>query len=118
MIASHDEEERIIAANTEAGKVEEIRRTVYVGNLPKDVDPKQLVDFFSAYIGEVHLSVSSWCVVRRHLQVMYIRMAGSDRLPCRYAYVEFTNQTSVPVALQNDGIDYFGAALRIQVCCA
>lgn len=37
--------------------MEEIRRTVYVGNLPKDVDPKQLVDFFTAYIGEVRLSI-------------------------------------------------------------
>lgn len=45
-----------LPANTDAGKVEEIRRTVYVGNLPKDVVPKQLVEFFTAYVGEVGLS--------------------------------------------------------------
>lgn len=42
-----------LPANTDAGKVEEIRRTIYVGNLPKDVEPQQLMEFFTAYIGEV-----------------------------------------------------------------
>jgi RNA recognition motif-containing protein len=33
--------------------VEEIRRTVYVGNLPKDVDGDELMEFFNTNIGEV-----------------------------------------------------------------
>jgi RNA recognition motif-containing protein len=44
---------------------------------------------------------------------MYLRMAaGSDHLPCDYAYVEFSNQESVPMALQNSGIEYNGRALK------
>lgn len=44
---------------------------------------------------------------------MYLRMAtGPDTLPCAYAYIEFTNQTSVPIALQNNGIDFQGRPLR------
>uniref|UniRef100_A0A1I8BPM3 RRM domain-containing protein n=1 Tax=Meloidogyne hapla TaxID=6305 RepID=A0A1I8BPM3_MELHA len=38
---------------TEPSKVEEIRRTVYVGNLPKGCDGEELLNFFNASIGEV-----------------------------------------------------------------
>ncbi|VDM51740.1 unnamed protein product [Angiostrongylus costaricensis] len=88
-----------LPGNTDLAKVEEIRRTIYVGNLPKGVDGQAVLDFFNSYVGEV----------------MYLRMAiGPDTLPCAYAYVEFTNQTSVPIALQNNGIDFQGKPLRIQ----
>ncbi|VDM78363.1 unnamed protein product [Strongylus vulgaris] len=86
-----------LPGNTDLAKVEEIRRTIYVGNLPKGVDGQAVLDFFNNFVGEV----------------MYLRMAtGPDTLPCAYAYVEFTNQTSVPIALQNNGIDYEGKPLR------
>jgi hypothetical protein len=42
-----------LPAATEPAKVEEIRRTVYVGNLKKGCDPNQLLSFFNACIGEV-----------------------------------------------------------------
>ncbi|VDN06766.1 unnamed protein product [Thelazia callipaeda] len=88
-----------LSANTETAKVEEIRRTVYVGNVPKDCDGEELMKFFNDNIGEV----------------MYLRMtSGTENLPCAYAYVEFTNQTSVPIALQNDGIEFKGRCLRVQ----
>ncbi|KAK6736551.1 hypothetical protein RB195_019313 [Necator americanus] len=88
-----------LPGNTDLAKVEEIRRTIYVGNLPKGVDGQAVLDFFNNFVGEV----------------MYLRMAtGPDTLPCAYAYIEFTNQTSVPIALQNNGIDYQGRPLRIQ----
>ncbi|KIH44911.1 hypothetical protein ANCDUO_25056 [Ancylostoma duodenale] len=88
-----------LPGNTDLAKVEEIRRTIYVGNLPKGVDGQAVLDFFNSFVGEV----------------MYLRMAtGPDTLPCAYAYIEFTNQTSVPIALQNNGIDYQGRPLRIQ----
>uniref|UniRef100_A0A914CYZ8 RRM domain-containing protein n=1 Tax=Acrobeloides nanus TaxID=290746 RepID=A0A914CYZ8_9BILA len=87
-----------LPAETESSKVEEIRRTVYVGNLPKDVDGDELMEFFNTNIGEV----------------MYLRMtAGNDNLPCAYAYIEFTNQSTVPLALQNNGIEFKGRPLRI-----
>ncbi|KAK6058214.1 hypothetical protein COOONC_04217 [Cooperia oncophora] len=88
-----------LPGNTDMAKVEEIRRTIYVGNLPKGVDGQAVLDFFNNFVGEV----------------MYLRMAvAPDTLPCAYAYIEFTNQTSVPIALQNNGIDYEGRPLRIQ----
>lgn len=37
---------------------------------------------------------------------------GSDYLPCDYAYVEFTNQESVPLALQNNSIEFNGRPLK------
>ena len=42
-----------LPAGTDLGKVEEIRRTVYVGNLEKDCDPDELMNFFNMCIGEV-----------------------------------------------------------------
>uniref|UniRef100_A0A915ECC7 Enoyl-[acyl-carrier-protein] reductase, mitochondrial n=1 Tax=Ditylenchus dipsaci TaxID=166011 RepID=A0A915ECC7_9BILA len=88
-----------LPAIMEPSKIEEIRRTVYVGNLEKSCDGDELMNFFNTNIGEV----------------MYLRMTtGSDSLPCAYAYVEFSNQTSVSLALQNNGIEYQGRTLRIQ----
>ena len=47
-------------------------------------------------------------------QVMYLRMAtGPDSLPCAYAYIEFSQQPSVPVALQNNGLEFEGRPLKI-----
>ncbi|MCP9261720.1 CBN-RSP-7 protein [Dirofilaria immitis] len=46
---------------------------------------------------------------------MYLRMtSGTENLPCAYAYIEFTNQPAVPIALQNNGIEFKGRCLRIQ----
>ncbi|VIO93695.1 Uncharacterized protein BM_BM3058 [Brugia malayi] len=88
-----------LSANTEASKVEEIRRTVYVGNIPKDCVGDEVMKFFNDSIGEV----------------MYLRMtSGTENLPCAYAYIEFTNQPTVPIALQNNGIEFKGRCLRIQ----
>ncbi|VDK82137.1 unnamed protein product, partial [Litomosoides sigmodontis] len=41
-----------LSANTEASKVEEIRRTVYVGNIPKDCVGEEVMKFFNDNIGE------------------------------------------------------------------
>uniref|UniRef100_A0A915EFP5 RRM domain-containing protein n=1 Tax=Ditylenchus dipsaci TaxID=166011 RepID=A0A915EFP5_9BILA len=83
-----------LPAETEPSKVEEIRRTVYVGNLDKNCDGDELMEFFNTNIERM--------------------TTGSDSLPCAYAYVEFTNQSSVALALQNNGIEYKGRCLRIQ----
>ncbi|CAD5217107.1 unnamed protein product [Bursaphelenchus okinawaensis] len=88
-----------LPVDTEPSKVEEIRRTVYVGNLEKGTDGSKLMEFLNACIGEV----------------MYLRMTQeNDALNCAYAYVEFSKQSSVPMALQNNGLDYNGRALKIQ----
>ncbi|MCP9261718.1 Splicing regulatory glutamine/lysine-rich protein 1 [Dirofilaria immitis] len=44
-----------LSANTEASKVEEIRRTVYVGNIPKDCVGEEVMKFFNDSIGEAEL---------------------------------------------------------------
>ncbi|CAI4226594.1 unnamed protein product [Auanema sp. JU1783] len=89
----------LLPGDTDLNKVEEIRRTVYVGNLPKGVDGQTILDFFNIYIGEV----------------MYVRMAiGPESLPCSYAYVEFSQQSTVPIALQNNGTEFQGRMLKIQ----
>lgn len=88
-----------LPADTDYSKVEEIRRTVYVGNLPKGIDGKEVLELFNMYFGEV----------------MYVRMAsGPDALPCAYAYVEFSQQASVSNALQNDGFEFKERPLKIQ----
>jgi arginine/serine-rich splicing factor 12 len=88
-----------LPANTEPSKVEEIRRTVYIGNLEKGCKGDELMQFLNGTIGEV----------------MYLRMAaGNEYLPCDYAYVEFSSQETVLLALQNDGIEFNGRPLKIQ----
>ncbi|VDK47597.1 unnamed protein product [Gongylonema pulchrum] len=42
-----------LSANTEPSKVEEIRRTIYVGNIPKECDSEEIMRFFNDSIGEV-----------------------------------------------------------------
>jgi arginine/serine-rich splicing factor 12 len=42
-----------LPANTEPSKIEEIRRTVYIGNLEKECDGEALMGFLNATIGEV-----------------------------------------------------------------
>lgn len=50
-----------LSANTEASKVEEIRRTVYVGNIPKDCEGEEVMQFFNDSIGEVSsFALSFW----------------------------------------------------------
>lgn len=45
---------------------------------------------------------------------MYLRMAaGNEHLPCDYAYIEFSTQSSIPLALQNsDSLDFMDRTLR------
>jgi hypothetical protein len=49
---------------------------------------------------------------------MYLRMAaGNEYLQCDYAYVEFSQQSSVPLALQNsDTLEFQGRPLRYCNC--
>ncbi|KAE9548380.1 hypothetical protein FO519_008407 [Halicephalobus sp. NKZ332] len=87
-----------LGADLDPEKIEETRRTVYVGGLKKDVDANDIIKFFNT-IGEV----------------MYLRMANvTEHHDCAYCYIEFTSQTSVPQALQNDGVEFQGQPIRIQ----
>lgn len=71
---------------TDPSKIEEIRRTLYIGNLDSTVPVDQVMEFFSD-IGEVK----------------YIRLAGNENQPTRFAFVEYYNQASIASALTNNG---------------
>ncbi|XP_019621915.1 PREDICTED: serine/arginine-rich splicing factor 11-like [Branchiostoma belcheri] len=71
--------------------------TVYVGNLDSaTVTAEQLLNFFQQ-VGEVK----------------YVRMAGDETQPTRFAFVEFADQTSVAKALQYNGIMFGNRPLKI-----
>ncbi|XP_015786757.1 splicing regulatory glutamine/lysine-rich protein 1 [Tetranychus urticae] len=75
---------------------EEIRRVVYVGNLDSSTTAEQLLTFFNR-LGEVK----------------YVRMADDEEQSTRFAFVEFTEQSSVANALQYNGVILGGRALEI-----
>lgn len=85
-----------LPANMDPSKIEEIRRTVYVGNLDSSLPAEQVLKFFND-IGEVK----------------FVRMAGDDSQPTRFAFVEFTDQSSVANALQYNGVIFGNRPLKI-----
>lgn len=82
--------------NTDPTRIEEIRRTLYIGNLDSSQNPEQVLKFFND-IGEVK----------------YIRVAGDENQPTRFAFVEFTHQSSVANALLHNGFVFGSRALKI-----
>lgn len=82
--------------NTEPSRIEEIRRTLYIGNLDSTVPSDQVMKFFSDF-GEVK----------------FIRIAGDETQPTRFAFVEYTHQTSVANAIQQNGYVLGSRALKI-----
>lgn len=85
-----------LPANMDPSKVEEIRRTIYVGNLDSKITAEEALKFFNQ-IGEVK----------------YVRMAGDETQPTRFAFIEFTEQSSVANALQYNGVTLGGRPLKI-----
>lgn len=85
-----------LPATTDPVRVEEIRRTIYVGNLDSKLPADSVLEFFNS-IGEVK----------------YVRMAGDESQPTRFAFIEFTDQSTVANALQYNGVSFGGRALKI-----
>ena len=85
-----------LPATTDPSRVEEIRRTVYVGNLDSKLSAETVLEYFNA-IGEVK----------------WVRMAGDETQPTRFAFVEFTDQSSVANALQYNGAQLANRPLKI-----
>ena len=85
-----------LPANTDPSRVEEIRRTIYVGNLDSKLTAEDVLTFFNQ-VGEVK----------------YVRMAGDENQPTRFSFVEFTEQSSVANALQFNGTMLGGRPLKI-----
>lgn len=87
-----------LPANIDPSKIDEIRRTVYVGNLDSagGVTAEALLQFFNQ-IGEVK----------------FVRMAGEETQPTRFAFVEFSDVAAVAQALTYNGVMFFNRPLKI-----
>ncbi|XP_059163080.1 probable splicing factor, arginine/serine-rich 7 isoform X3 [Physella acuta] len=86
-----------LPASTDASKIEEIRRTIYVSDLdPAVVTAEMLLNFFSS-VGEIK----------------YIRLAGDERAAARGAYIEFTDQRSVAQALTYNNVAFQGRTMSV-----
>ncbi|XP_034156520.2 splicing regulatory glutamine/lysine-rich protein 1 isoform X2 [Pangasianodon hypophthalmus] len=86
-----------IMGNVDPSKIDEIRRTVYVGNLnSQTTTAEQLLEFFKQ-VGEVK----------------FVRMAGDETQPTRFAFVEFANQDCVARALAFNGVMFGDRPLKI-----
>ncbi|XP_066458907.1 splicing regulatory glutamine/lysine-rich protein 1 isoform X3 [Eleutherodactylus coqui] len=87
-----------LIGNVDPTKVDEIRRTIYVGNLNSQVSTtaEQLLEFFKQ-VGDVR----------------FVRMAGDETQPTRFAFVEFSDQNSVNRALNFNGVMFGDRPLKI-----
>ncbi|XP_042364756.1 splicing regulatory glutamine/lysine-rich protein 1 [Plectropomus leopardus] len=86
-----------LMGNVDPSKVDEIRRTVYVGNLnSQTTTADQLLEFFKQ-VGDVK----------------FVRMAGDETQPTRFAFVEFVEQESVARALTFNGVMFGDRPLKV-----
>ncbi|KAG8598733.1 hypothetical protein GDO81_002719 [Engystomops pustulosus] len=86
-----------LIGNVDPTKVDEIRRTIYVGNLnSQTTTAEQLLEFFKQ-VGDVR----------------FVRMAGDETQPTRFAFVEFSDQNSVTRALTFNGVMFGDRPLKI-----
>ncbi|KAL4617596.1 splicing regulatory glutamine/lysine-rich protein 1 isoform X1 [Arapaima gigas] len=86
-----------LMGNVDPSKIDEIRRTVYVGNLnSQTTTAEQLLEYFKQ-VGEVK----------------FVRMAGDETQPTRFAFVEFADQESVQRALTFNGVMFGDRPLKI-----
>ncbi|TKS84854.1 Splicing regulatory glutamine/lysine-rich protein 1 [Collichthys lucidus] len=86
-----------LMGNVDPSKIDEIRRTVYVGNLnSQTTTAEQLLEFFKQ-VGEVK----------------FVRMAGDETQPTRFAFVEFVEQESVARALTFNGVMFGDRPLKV-----
>uniref|UniRef100_A0A3Q2C9J7 Splicing regulatory glutamine/lysine-rich protein 1 n=1 Tax=Cyprinodon variegatus TaxID=28743 RepID=A0A3Q2C9J7_CYPVA len=86
-----------LVGNVDPSKIDEIRRTVYVGNLnSQTTTAEQLLEFFKQ-VGDVK----------------FVRMAGDETQPTRFAFVEFVEQDSVARALTLNGVMFGDRPLKV-----
>ncbi|XP_061554237.1 splicing regulatory glutamine/lysine-rich protein 1 isoform X2 [Phycodurus eques] len=86
-----------LMGNVDPSKVDEIRRTVYVGNLNSQTTmAEQLLEFF-----------------RQVGDVKFVRMAGDETQPTRFAFVEFVEQDAVARALTFNGVMFGDRPLKV-----
>eukprot|EP00794_Sanderia_malayensis_P008002 gene8002-8861_t len=84
-----------VLGNIDPVKIEEIRRTIFVGNLDDSVGPEMLVAFFSG-VGEIK----------------YVRQAQNENGQ-KFSLIEFTDLSVIATALQYHGVIFCGKPLRV-----
>nr|CAB3266560.1 splicing regulatory glutamine/lysine-rich protein 1-like [Phallusia mammillata] len=86
-----------MSAGNEPAKIEDMRKTIYVGNLDSQVvNSEQLTSFFST------------CGT-----VKNVRLGGDETQPIRFAFVEFTSLESAQSAMQLNGMNFCERPLLI-----
>ncbi|EEC09094.1 splicing factor, arginine/serine-rich, putative, partial [Ixodes scapularis] len=83
------------------------------GKLPDESRALALTTPVSAVPEEPTIAALSPGLVNQMGEVKYVRMAGGESQPTRFAFVEFTEQSSVGRALQFNGIEFAGRSLKI-----
>jgi arginine/serine-rich splicing factor 12 len=91
IIASHG-----ASVKGDSSKNDEIRRTIYIGNLSTSLHPDEILNYFQT-CGEIR----------------YLRMAGDETQPTRFAFIEFANPESVQIALQYNGAMFGNIPIRV-----
>lgn len=85
-----------LPAAYDSRKIEEIRRTILIIDVPSNITSQHLIDYFSA-AG----------------QVKYLRFCDRDSDKLRYALVEFTEQESILKGLKMNGTEIEGHILKV-----
>eukprot|EP01134_Creolimax_fragrantissima_P003063 CFRG3063T1 len=83
--------------NSDPNRVEEIRRTIYCGNLDSQtVTAKHMLDFFKL-CGPIN----------------FVRMAGDETQPTRFAFIEFGTHAAANAALNYNGALLQGRPMKV-----
>ena len=113
--------------NVDPTKVDEIRRTVYVGNLNSQVNhgpagikagqhPRvkgQLIEGLTdSFCLQTTTAEQLLEFFRQVGSVKFVRMAGDETQPTRFAFVEFSEQDSVARALTFNGVMFGDRPLK------
>lgn len=129
-IASSAPAQPPLMGNVDPSKIDEIRRTVYVGNLNSQVSghlgarsPKPPPPSILGLIAGTQLrpsAASPQTTTAEQLleffkqvgDVKFVRMAGDETQPTRFAFVEFMEQDSVARALTFNGVMFGDRPLK------
>lgn len=76
-----------LPGHLDSRKIEELRRTLVLGNLDSSTTEQQIIDFFND----------------NNIEVKYVRLCTRDSDNNHYALVEFSEQSSIVPALQLNG---------------
>ncbi|KAI6661057.1 Splicing regulatory glutamine/lysine-rich protein 1-like [Oopsacas minuta] len=92
----HRQDSRGESPRSDPAMQDEIRRTIYVGNLAHETTAEQVMKFFVG-CGEIK----------------FVRMAGDQSQASRFAFLEFTDPNSITQAIQMNGAIFGDRPLKV-----